>query len=58
LRAKSWVTDSKVAAMQEKADKPRRPWWFYVLFGIGALVAGAIVLMIALVMFFMLIYGW
>jgi hypothetical protein len=44
--------------MQEKADKPRRPWWFYVLFGIGALVAGAIVLMIALVMFFMLIYGW
>ena len=44
--------------MQGKANKPRRPWWFYVLVGIGALVTGAIVLMIALVMFFMLIYGW
>jgi hypothetical protein len=41
-----------------EAEKPRRPWWFYVLFGIGALVTGASVLMIALVMFFMLIYGW
>lgn len=44
--------------MQEKADKPRRRWWFYALFGIGALVVGAIVLVIVLVMFLMLIYGW
>jgi hypothetical protein len=44
--------------MQVKAAKARRPWWFYVLVGIAAFVVGAIVLMIALVMFFMLIYGW
>ena len=44
--------------MRENADKPRRPWWFYVLLGIGAMAVGTLVLMIALVMFFLLIYGW
>lgn len=38
--------------------KPRRPWYQYVVIAVVVTVAGAFLLMVALTMFFMLIYGW
>jgi hypothetical protein len=47
-----------MAGLETPTPRQRRPWYQSVAIAVVVTVAGAFALMVALIMFFMLIYGW
>jgi hypothetical protein len=47
-----------MTGLEAPTRRPRRPWYQYVAIAVVVTVVGAFALLVALVLFFMLIYGW